>query len=154
MRARNLFLALFLSAGLMPSLAHTHLVVNKDTSTEATFAFSDLQRINFVEGGLEFKSGESVEIPFSQIATIHFVTGSSDSVNDFALSKLSVVMDVARTSLQVKGYAENSPLDIYSVSGLLVKSVKDYHGEFIDISTLSGGTYILRSGDKAYKFVK
>lgn len=154
MSVRYLLLTFLLAVAASSTMAHNHLVVNKDSSTEKAFSFSELKRINFVEGGLEFVADESLVMPFSEISTIHFDTKDLSDANDIAANGFAVLMDPARISMQIIGLDTDSPLYIYTTSGMLVQSFSHYNGEVVDIATLSEGTYIVKAGNRIFKFVK
>lgn len=154
MSVRYLLLTFLLAVAASSAMAHNHLVVNKDSSTEKAFSFSELKRINFVDGGLEFVTDESLVMPFSEISTIHFDTKDLSDANDVAADGFAVLMDPARISLQIIGLDADSSLYIYATSGMLVQSFSHYNGEVVDIAALSEGTYIVKAGNKIFKFVK
>ena len=150
MKFRTLILAISL-AGAISASAHTHIVINKGDVDESKIAFSDLDRINFLEAGLEFAALESTYVPFSNLSTIHFVTGSSAAMIEEATA-FCVIMD--SSTLSVKGYSEGQALELISIAGTQMKFIPSYKGQDIDISSLAKGIYIVKQGNNVTKIVK
>ena len=146
---------LMLGSAFASSQAANHLVVNKGLDDEQSFAFSDLERLNFVAGGLEFAAGESQIIPFGKIATIHFSSESSaDRLTAQTGQDFAATVNASHTLLSLSGYEEGSPVEIFAITGRRVLLVPSYRGQSLDISALAPGVYIVKSGSHARKFVK
>ncbi|MBR3871946.1 MAG: T9SS type A sorting domain-containing protein [Paludibacteraceae bacterium] len=54
-------------------------------------------------------------------------------------------------TLNIQGVDENTPLEVYNLTG---KSVLKDKGTELDVTSLSQGTYILRINNQYVKFIK
>lgn len=131
------------------------LVINKGLDGQQTFLFSDIERIQFVDGGLQVRGLESThELSFADVATIHFdmlgeVSGVDDVLSDSVLRIVS-----HGNSITIAGCTDVVAVSIYTVSGLKMLSIPAYDGVGIDVSSLASGLYIVTVGNQSLKFVK
>lgn len=136
--------------------AQNKMVVEKqdgNTATEAKLA--DIRKLTFTDGKLHtfLKSGEeTTAIPLADISKLYFVELQEGITQATETGRKGVVYDGKTISLPEIKQPVN--LTLYRADGAIVSSRKSWDGQRFDISTLPQGTYILKAGNIAVKFVK
>lgn len=82
------------------------------------------------------------------IANFKSVTG----LEKVSSSQIKIYPNPVSECFQILGEVDS--FSIYDLSGKLVKFVQSYQGEFISVTNLSAGTYIIRMKDKSELFIK
>ena len=136
-----------------PDYSAHHIVINKGKENETTVNFRDFSRIDFSDGNMVLNTEDGLTIPLADLATIHF------EVSDEPLSVESPVEKTVKLTCQkgwlaISGLSGETTLDIYSLNGTKVMSVKPYDGRPVDISGLAEGVYVVRADKHSFKVIK
>lgn len=156
MKKKLLALAM-LSVPIM-SVAQVQLVVTPKGGGAATaISLDEIKQINFIGDdttfGIERQSQRDV-FSFDNVQSIKF----QGLVDDIAATRVSD--DAWRVSynqgqLTVSGMCDAvTHADIFDLNGCRHMSLPRYSGQTIDVSSLPKGAYILRVGQKTFKFLK
>ncbi len=111
--------------------------------TVATITFDgDKAILTFGDNSSESHDLESVKLDFS----------STTALTDLSVGSLSVSVG---ESILVSGVAEGTPMQVYNLRGVLVKSQTADGSECsVSLEGLESGVYIFRAGNEIVKFVK
>ena len=93
--------------------------------------------------------------PITSVRKITFEEGTSTNVKNWSDSKLKVFPNPTQDNILIEGIREGETVRIYSLQGVLLKSVKAELGTTqIPVSDLSVGTYLLQVETDVLKFIK
>lgn len=155
-----LFLGCVISS-FQANAADPQLVIEHQDSGPFVSKMSEVSRITFGNDGITVSAANEKSFSYNGIGKIifdHEGTYSVSGITRVAIGtspRLSVSPSAARSSITLAGYAgESTGVEIYSISGALVASVKEYKGESIDVSGLASGIYIVKTNVSTAKFVK
>lgn len=156
MKKKLLALAM-LSVPIM-SVAQVQLVVTPKGGGAATaISLDEIKQINFIGDGTTFeieRQSQRDVFSFDNVQSIKF----QGLVDDIAATRVSD--DAWRVSynqgqLTVSGMCDAvTHADIFDLNGCRHMSLPRYSGQTIDVSSLPKGAYILRVGQKTFKFLK
>jgi hypothetical protein len=153
MKLKLLFsvLALSLASFLYATERESMVAVSAD-GDKTTYALADVSRINVIadansasmtvvdKDGNEFAG--YVKILFAEKET---------SIEELGFTQVYVFPNPVVNTLTIQGVDENTPLEVYNLTGASVLQDK---GTELDVTSLSQGTYILRINNQYVKFIK
>lgn len=133
-------------------------IYSNDTETAPVeIPLLGIEKIQFADGGsmsVVKSNGEEV-FDLKNVSRISF--GEASAIDEIeATMPLTVSPNPVGDNLIVKGGQDlfGSTLNIYSISGMRVKSVPQWNGEAVNVSMLPSGIYILNLQSKTVKFMK
>ena len=153
MKLKLLFsvLALSLASFIYAEESENMVAVSAD-GNKTTYALATVSRINVIadansasmtivdNNGNEFAG--YVKILFAEKET---------SIEELGFTQVYVFPNPVVNTLTIQGVDENTPLEVYNLTG---KSVLKDKGAELDVTSLSQGTYILRINNQYVKFIK
>jgi aminopeptidase N len=105
--------------------------------------------INFQVASVEFnKEREIIEKNSTVIFDAALATNSSIK------EEITLFPNPVKNEINIKGISKNSPFEIYSLDGKLIKSGNYKPSNSISVSSLNSGVYILKIQEKIIKFTK
>ena len=136
---RNILLAiasLFLS--LASAFAQNTLNIHQKSGGVVSYAFSEKPVVTYTADGIHLSTSKvEVDYPLSNLEKFTFEDGETDAVE----------------SVKAEGIAGD--VRIYSINGVLVKTVKQSEGSAsFSTADLPKGTYIIKNGVTTYKITK
>lgn len=153
MKLKLLFSVLALSvASFLYATERESMVAVSADGDNTTYALADVSRINVIadansasmtivdKDGNEFAG--YVKILFAEKET---------SIEELGFTQVYVFPNPVVNTLTIQGVDENTPLEVYNLTG---KSVLKDKGAELDVTSLSQGTYILRINNQYVKFIK
>jgi len=153
---KKIFLfALFLSlTGKLFADAESKLITVSADGTETTYALADVQRIVFADNSMTviMKSGEDK----AAITCIRFLLSDNVGTENPELpSKVFVFPNPVTTTLTVSGTNSDVKINLFDLSGKLLKSVPAQDNSTdVNVTSLQRGVYLLQVGKQVLKFVK
>lgn len=117
-----------------------------------TYALADVNRINVIADA-NSASMTIVDNDGNQYAgyvKILFAEVPTD-IEELGFTKVYVFPNPVVNTLNIQGVDENTPLEVYNLTG---KSLLKDKGTELDVTSLSQGTYILRINNQYVKFIK
>lgn len=157
MKKTFMALALTLLPFGMASAQVRMLVVPKDGTAPKSFNLDDIRRIDFLGEANTFSIACATDrwsYEFDKVRCLKF----DGLVNDIATAtKQESAVSIAYREGQifVSGLSNaQAHATIYDLNGCSRLSLPHYDGQPIDVSALPKGAYILRVGDKAFKFLR
>lgn len=151
----SLGLAAMMSAPLMAEQAPGLRIIHRD-GTASDMELAAVERIEIAGNAIKVVpvSGETREIAMADIDRIVLPGGMSavDAIEDID----GVTMTVEGQSLVINGTLPSATVELYSLDGARVMSVKTADGAatVIDMSGLSSGIYVAVTGKYAQKILK
>ena len=153
MKLKLLFsvLALSLASFIYAEESENMVAVSAD-GNKTTYALATVSRINVIadansasmtivdNNGNEFAG--YVKILFAEKET---------SIEELGFTQVYVFPNPVVNTLTIQGVDENTPLEVYNLTG---KSVLKDKGAELDVTSLNQGTYILRINNQYVKFIK
>ncbi|MDO4159081.1 MAG: T9SS type A sorting domain-containing protein [Prevotellaceae bacterium] len=136
-----------------------NIVVQTQTGNNA-YGISDVRCISFGDNDVTvIKSDASGDTyAFDGIKKIYFEPIATGLVSTKKLSeeKLTVFIPKDGSYLSIGGWQDgkSADVDIFSVSGSKVISIKQWKGESVNISSLSHGVYVIKINNQTAKFKK
>lgn len=102
------------------------------------------------------QSDENISLVTKEIVSVKVESKSNPSAEKGIRLNENIIFypNPATDYISIKGISEKSHLAIYSISGDLLISSDIYDGEFIDISILSSGIYLLKVNSNVFKLNK
>ena len=79
---------------------------------------------------------------------------STDGINDIASEAIAIYPNPAKDNIHINGIEKETEVNIYNVTGALVKKVVVNGAEEINVSELPAGLYMARFGETTLKFTK
>ena len=153
MKLKLLFSVLALSvASFIYAEESENMVAVSADGDKTTYALATVSRINVIadansasmtvvdNNGNEFAG--YVKILFAEKET---------SIEELGFTQVYVFPNPVVNTLTIQGVDENTPLEVYNLTG---KSVLKDKGAELDVTSLSQGTYILRINNQYVKFIK
>ena len=153
MKLKLLFSVLALSvASFLYAEENENMVAVSADGNKTTYALATVSRINVIadansasmtivdNNGNEFAG--YVKILFAEKET---------SIEELGFTQVYVFPNPVVNTLTIQGVDENTPLEVYNLTG---KSVLKDKGAELDVTSLSQGTYILRINNQYVKFIK
>lgn len=137
MRRKNLLALASLFFGATSAFAQNTLNVHQKSGGVVSYSFSEKPVVTYTEDG------------------IHLVTNSVEV--DYPLSNLEkfTFEDSTSPSGIIRTEGGRSDVQIYSVGGLLVKTVKASEGTTtFSTEDLPAGIYVIKNGKSTYKIIK
>lgn len=130
----------------------TEFIAISADNDKTTYALADVSRINVITDATSAsitivdKDGNQfagyVKILFAEAAT---------GVQELDIESVYVYPNPVVNILNIQGVDENTPLEVYNLTG---KSVLKDKGAELDVTSLIQGTYILRFNNQYVKFIK
>ena len=94
--------------------------------------------------------GENAHRWFIDNVDVH----STDGINDIASEAIAIYPNPAKDNIHINGIENETEVNIYNVTGALVKTVVTNGAEEINVSELPAGLYMARFGETTLKFTK
>ncbi len=153
---------LFLLSGMLFSgfaFAQTGVKVTYYDGTTQSFAVQDSGKLYFSGSNLMVQAqanATATSLPMSIIQKINFETASLSVENiSSTTKKLLVYPNPAEDFFAIKTETtEKMQVKIFSASGRLVKSASAKSGEYIYITELPKGVYIVVANNESFKLIK
>ena len=153
MKLKLLFsvLALSLASFLYATERESMVAVSAD-GDKTTYALATVSRINVIADAnsasmtVVDKDGNQ----FAGYVKILFAEKET-SIEEIGFTQVYVFPNPVVNTLTIQGVDENTPLEVYNLTG---KSVLKDKGAELDVTSLSQGTYILRINNQYVKFIK
>jgi hypothetical protein len=76
------------------------------------------------------------------------------ATNSSIKEEITLFPNPVKNEINIKGISKNSPFEIYSLDGKLIKSGNYKPSNSISVSSLNSGVYILKIQEKIIKFTK
>lgn len=153
MKLKLLFSVLALSvASFLYAEESENMVAVSADGNKTTYALATVSRINVIadansasmtvvdKGGNQFAG--YVKILFAEAPT---------DIEELGFTQVYVFPNPVVNTLTIQGVDENTPLEVYNLTGASVLQDK---GTELDVTSLSQGTYILRINNQYVKFIK
>ena len=153
MKLKLLFSVLALSlASFLYAVERENIVAVSADGDKTAYALATVSRINVIadansasmtvvdKDGNEFAG--YVKILFAEKET---------SIEELGFTQVYVFPNPVVNTLTIQGVDENTPLEVYNLTGASVLQDK---GTELDVTSLSQGTYILRINNQYVKFIK
>ncbi len=147
-------LALLISLGCSGTFAQSHLIV-ATADSDKSFDLESVDRITFTESQMNvtLMGGETENFDFSEILKMYF--GDNGGVEMATADDSMQLIAAERGSrLSLKGVEQPQDTYVFNSSGTLLLLQKQWDGSMLDVSSFPAGTYLLVSGNKAFKFIK
>ena len=99
---------------------------------------------------LNFNNGKASESGYTKVL-FKTSTDNEDLLNAVSATQLYVFPNPVQSELQISGVEEDAEVILYDLSG---DQLLRQQGTRVDVSALAAGTYIIRVGDVALRFIK
>ena len=145
------FLLLLLASLLYANEVSNIVAVSAD-GDNTTYALAEVNRINVIADA-NSASMTIVDNDGNQYAgyvKILFAEKET-SIEELGFTQVYVFPNPVVNTLTIQGVDENTPLEVYNLTGASVLQDK---GTELDVTSLSQGTYILRINNQYVKFIK
>lgn len=145
------FLMLLFASLLFANEVNSFVAVSAD-GDNTTYALADVNRINVIADASS-ASMTVVDNDGNQYAgylKILFAETPTD-IEELGFTQVYVFPNPVVNTLNIQGVDENTPLEVYNLTG---KSLLKDKGTELDVTSLSQGTYILRIDNNYVKFIK
>ena len=153
MKLKLLFSVLALSlASFLYAEERENMVAVSADGNKTTYALATVSRINVIADAnsasmtVVDKDGNQ----FAGYVKILFAEKET-SIEELGFTQVYVFPNPVVNTLTIQGVDENTPLEVYNLTG---KSVLKDKGAELDVTSLSQGTYILRINNQYVKFIK
>lgn len=153
MKLKLLFSVLALSvASFIYAEERENMVAVSADGNKTTYALATVSRINVIADAnsasmtIVDKDGNQ----FAGYVKILFAEKET-SIEELGFTQVYVFPNPVVNTLTIQGVDENTPLEVYNLTG---KSVLKDKGAELDVTSLSQGTYILRINNQYVKFIK
>lgn len=153
MKLKLLFSVLALSvASFLYAEENENMVAVSADGNKTTYALATVSRINVIADAnsasmtVVDKDGNQ----FSGYVKILFAEAPTD-IEELGFTQVYVFPNPVVNTLTIQGVDENTPLEVYNLTGASVLQDK---GTELDVTSLSQGTYILRINNQYVKFIK
>ncbi len=143
--------AIFLASQAFAAKVSQFVAVSAD-GDKTTYTLADVQRIEVNATDTEVslvvldKEGDYSQ-KYQKILFAETQTG----VEELGITSVFVYPNPVVNTLNIQGVDENTPLEVYNLTG---KSVLKDKGTELDVTSLNQGTYILRINNQYVKFIK
>lgn len=140
---------LTMSAGVKNA---TTLCIENSKGEVVMFALDDSPKMTFKSTFVVVQASETKVFRFKDIAQVYFTdraTGITDATTEEEISN-------QLNTITLNKFTPNTPVRVYTTSGMIVKQANtDSEGSLqVSTSDLSRGTYIIKAGKTAFKFIK
>jgi hypothetical protein len=153
MKLKLLFsvLALSLASFLYATERESMVAVSAD-GDKTTYALADVSRINVIAdaNSASMTVVDNDGNQFAGYVKILFAEKET-SIEELGFTQVYVFPNPVVNTLTIQGVDENTPLEVYNLTGASVLQDK---GTELDVTSLSQGTYILRINNQYVKFIK
>ena len=153
MKLKLLFsvLALSLASFLYAEESENMVAVSAD-GNKTTYALATVNRINVIADA-NSASMTVVDKDGNQFAGYVkiLLAEKETSIEELGFTQVYVFPNPVVNTLTIQGVDENTPLEVYNLTGASVLQDK---GTELDVTSLSQGTYILRINNQYVKFIK
>ena len=153
MKLKLLFSVLALSlASFLYAEERENMVAVSADGNKTTYALATVSRINVIADAnsasmtVVDKDGNQ----FAGYVKILFAEKET-SIEELGFTQVYVFPNPVVNTLTIQGVDENTPLEVYNLTGASVLQDK---GTELDVTSLSQGTYILRINNQYVKFIK
>ena len=137
--------------------AQTKMVV-QTSGGDTEFSISELSKITFADNKLNVNMMNNYNSHFalSTVEKIVFQNTSNSIDNNSVdeMAKHAVYFKNGSLCVNNWNHADITNVMIYSMSGQMVESIKQWNGQPINLDRLTNGIYIIRLNDETYKFIK
>ena len=145
-----MFLGFLSSTFAQDEVTFTILKTNGSTTS---FTMNRDARIYYSDTQLTFFDGnETVSINFSDIRKAYFT--SPQDVEEVENQLLTIYPNPAKDILRISNITDNQEITIYSINGEVMKRLTISEDNYIDISDLHAGMYVISAGNIFSKFIK
>jgi hypothetical protein len=153
MKLKLLFSVLALSvASFLYATERESMVAVSADGDKTTYALATVSRINVIADA-NSASMTVVDKDGNQFAGYVkiLLAEKETSIEELGFTQVYVFPNPVVNTLTIQGVDENTPLEVYNLTG---KSVLKDKGAELDVTSLSQGTYILRINNQYVKFIK
>ena len=139
-------------ASLLYANEVSNIVAVSADGYNTTYALAEVNRINVIADAnsasmtIVDKDGNQ----FAGYVKILFAEKET-SIEELGFTQVYVFPNPVVNTLTIQGVDENTPLEVYNLTGASVLQDK---GTELDVTSLSQGTYILRINNQYVKFIK
>lgn len=150
-----LFVAVF-AVFQFTSAAYTNddLIIETKSGQKVNYSLSTRPVVTF-EGTDLVLTGTGVKVlyPVADVKEITFGTHPTGVSN---VKSSDITFFVSGSEITAKGLQKSDKLELYTVDGkvLTTKAVSAEGEATVDISSLNGGIYVVKAGEKSYKILK
>lgn len=130
------------------------LVVTDKSSNETKIDTADISKIEVTNNGLNFVADSDLFFSFADINKVFFTAIDSGIKEVPASDESGLSWSISGELLTLSGIGDNVDIHIFSLAGIPVLHFRTSDTATLDISRLPAGTYILRAGENAAKFIK
>ncbi|MDY6205174.1 MAG: T9SS type A sorting domain-containing protein [Prevotella sp.] len=154
---RNFTKQMLVAALLLPcGMVHaddTDVVV-KTKNGSAQYGIKTVKSIALGADGITINRNEATAESFGydSIEKIYFMLVTQ--IAETTVADFTVSMDASGSFLTIKGAESKADINIFSMNGTRVKSIKGWNGADIRISDMPKGIYIIQVNNQALKFKK
>lgn len=153
MKLKLLFsvLALSLASFLYAEESENMVAVSAD-GNKTTYTLATVSRINVIAdaNSASMTVVDKVGNQFAGYVKILFAEKET-SIEELGFIQVYVFPNPVVNTLTIQGVDDNTPLEVYNLTGASVLQDK---GTELDVTSLSQGTYILRINNQYVKFIK
>lgn len=160
MKALKILFMLFALLLAFPFIAWAdgqRLVVWQRSGEKVYFDLNEEPETTFEEGNLIIKTSRTtVSYPLTTVLRYTYEGGTITDVGQAAVREGEVRFLQSSEGMAFDGLADGARLDVYSLDGLRVATVQARKGQrtVISLDGHPAGTYIVKSGDATFKFLK
>jgi hypothetical protein len=153
MKLKLLFSVLALSvASFLYAEESENMVAVSADGNKTTYALADVSRINVIAdaNSASMTVVDNDGNQFAGYVKILFAEKET-SIEELGFTQVYVFPNPVVNTLTIQGVDENTPLEVYNLTGASVLQDK---GTELDVTSLNQGTYILRINNQYVKFIK
>ena len=116
------------------------------------FPLTESPKMTFKGNFIVVQASATKVIRFKDVRQVYFTDGAT-GINDATAGE---EIDNQLNTITLNKFAANIPVRVYTTSGMIVKQATTDSEGSLQISTgdLSRGTYIIKAGKTAFKFIK
>ena len=149
--------ALLAAMAVQAEILPKSLLVTMKDGNESIFKFADTPVATFEGTDMKITTGGGAETVMIAMAEVNNMTIIDDksAVEDLKDAAKATFI-IGETQIKGAGLRASAKVALYTVSGIMVaQTVTDDQGSFtVDIPAGATGTFIVRAGDRSFKFIK
>ena len=133
------------------------LVVWQKSGQKVFFDLSEEPETTFENGSLVIRTSRTtVSYPLTAVMRYTYEGGTITAVGETKMRPGEVRFMQNADQMAFDGLKEGTTLDVYTLDGVKIKTVKAQDGlrTVVSLADQPAGTYIVKAGEATYKFVK